>query len=222
MSLVRVFNPVTSSERMVVVAMLEAHGIPTLDVNSQLASMLPGVGVNDFDIATVMVPEEHRAFAEALLADFRTRDSSHAAQTVAKFAAFHAAPEAAAHAGQMLTFAVVLAHSAEGVVLVFNRQRDVWELPGGFIDPGEAPRDAAARELREEAGCVAQNLRWLGVVEVNDGRAHIGGVFRCEVDEIPPKVPDAEIGGLACWLPDRPPPGLGESDEALLERFGRD
>ena len=37
------------------------------------------------------------------------------------------------------TFAVVIARSADGVVLVFNRYRKVWELPGGLIDAGESP-----------------------------------------------------------------------------------
>jgi 8-oxo-dGTP pyrophosphatase MutT (NUDIX family) len=41
---------------------------------------------------------------------------------------------------------------------------------GGFIDAGESPRQAAIRELAEEAGCVARPRRWLGLVEVNDGR----------------------------------------------------
>ena len=38
---------------------------------------------------------------------------------------------------------MVIAHSRDGVVLVFNRYRHVWELPGGLIDAGESPREAA-------------------------------------------------------------------------------
>lgn len=32
----------------------------------------------------------------------------------------------------------------------------MWEFPGGKIEPGESPRDALMRELREELDCVIQ------------------------------------------------------------------
>jgi 8-oxo-dGTP pyrophosphatase MutT (NUDIX family) len=46
----------------------------------------------------------------------------------------------------------------DGRVLMLQRAADddilpgAWELPGGGIDPGETPVQAAARELREEVG----------------------------------------------------------------------
>ena len=41
------------------------------------------------------------------------------------------------------------------------------EIPGGIIDPGEAPMEAAVRELREETGFRAPSAHLLGVVSPN-------------------------------------------------------
>ena len=35
-----------------------------------------------------------------------------------------------------------------------HKERDTWESPGGHIDEGETPLEAAERELYEETGAI--------------------------------------------------------------------
>ena len=39
-----------------------------------------------------------------------------------------------------------------GIVLHLHKRLGIWLQPGGHIEPGEAPWDAAVREAREETG----------------------------------------------------------------------
>ena len=140
---------------------------------------------------------------------------------LARFIAFHDLPENDPPSALAPAFAVVLARAPHGVVLVFNRYRKVWELPGGMIDAGETARDCARRELAEEAECAAGPLEWVGLVEVDDGRRHCGAVDACDVGAVPSQVRNAEIDGIAAWTPDAAPDPLGATDRALLERLTR-
>lgn len=135
---------------------------------------------------------------------------------LARFVSLHALPEGSGTP----RFAVVLAITARGIVLVFNRWRRVWELPGGLIDPGESTRDCAAREFREETGGEPGELEWLGLVEVHDGGTHFGAVYRCTARHVPESYECDEVGGLGYWTRESAPSPLGHTDDALLIRCG--
>ncbi len=59
------------------------------------------------------------------------------------------------------------------------------EIPGGLVDPGESPADAAARELLEETGYRAGRLTSLGSISPNPAlftnRCHMQVAEHCEV-----------------------------------------
>jgi 8-oxo-dGTP pyrophosphatase MutT (NUDIX family) len=56
--------------------------------------------------------------------------------------------------------------SPSGRTVLLRQERhpvdeSTWEFPGGHIDPGETPEEAARREIREEAGLVGGTLEKL-------------------------------------------------------------
>ena len=140
--------------------------------------------------------------------------------TQARFIAFHEHPERAPQSGPAPRFTLMIARTAAGVLLVHSRVRQVWELPGGLIDPRETPRAAAVRELHEESGCTAQDTRWLGIVEVEHGVRQFGAVLACRVDAVPPVFSNGETVALGYWTPQTWPEPLGQCDEQLLRRLG--
>jgi 8-oxo-dGTP diphosphatase len=81
-----------------------------------------------------------------------------------------------------------------GRLLLVRRARDpaagMWSLPGGRIEPGETPAEAAAREVLEETGLVIRVGRLLATADIWDGvyRVHdfaaevVGGQLRAGDD----------------------------------------
>jgi 8-oxo-dGTP pyrophosphatase MutT (NUDIX family) len=58
---------------------------------------------------------------------------------------------------------VCLIHDEEDRILLVRHVDGWWTLPGGAIDPGETPAEAARRETREEASLDVELIRLAGV-----------------------------------------------------------
>ncbi|WP_408515859.1 NUDIX hydrolase [Paraburkholderia rhynchosiae] len=84
-----------------------------------------------------------------------------------------------------------------GQFLFVRRAEGRWALPGGKIKQGEPPADAAARELREETGLVAQAVTYLFQFGGKDNLHH---VFEATVLDSDRPHPQNEISDCE-WYP---------------------
>lgn len=94
-----------------------------------------------------------------------------------------------------------------------------WALPGGRIEPGEEPLEAARREAREETGLVLRGGTPLAVLterfEEPDGTFRYDVVVHAALFDDPGGEPIADDGVTdARWAPTPPAPAL-EPDRRL-------
>ncbi|MFH0244250.1 NUDIX domain-containing protein [Streptomyces sp. HK10] len=127
---------------------------------------------------------------------------------------FHREPEDTVFADARVGYALVALWHRGRLLMVRVRERGCWELPGGKIDPGETPRQAAARELREETGqeVAPERLRFAGFARTLVGperRTLYGALFTAEADAPAPFTPGEEIAAVHWREGDEPLEGGG-------------
>ncbi len=95
-------------------------------------------------------------------------------------------------------FAVVAVKHGESWVLVRHKSRATWEIPGGHIEAGETPLEAAKRELFEETGAIDYDIIEITSYSVDiDGAVTYGKLFFANVRAFAEIPADSEIAERA-------------------------
>lgn len=121
-------------------------------------------------------------------------------------------------------FVVIFANYQGKWVYCFHKHRGSFEHPGGHVEPGESPMQAARRELYEESGIKDCKLTPLWDYEQiwEDGTGKNNGrVFYAEVHSLG-ELPESEMSGIELF--DSVPENYtyDPEEEALdLERIGK-
>ncbi|MFC6953681.1 NUDIX domain-containing protein [Halorubellus litoreus] len=113
---------------------------------------------------------------------------------------FERVAERVAQSGAPFGAHTVVYRDGGELLLVYHEGVDKWVVPGGGVHPEESFREAAERELAEEAGVAADydGLALLGRIDVHHGSYAVTGalpVFAAEARTHEPAVedPDGEI-----------------------------
>ena len=107
---------------------------------------------------------------------------------------------------------VVLDDEAERVLLIWRHRlvtdRWLWELPGGFIDPGEDGPTAAAREVEEETGYRPRSIEHIVTFQPMAGTADTSYELYLARGANRVGTPDPNETEAVRWVPLAELPGL--------------
>jgi 8-oxo-dGTP pyrophosphatase MutT (NUDIX family) len=104
--------------------------------------------------------------------------------------------------------AAVVVRDGDGRVLLVRHSygKERWSLPGGEVDPGESPAEAAVREAREEAGVEVELDHLIGVYYLRSRKNGLRFMFAAHIVSGEPSAADAdEIAEFGWFEPDALP-----------------
>lgn len=116
-------------------------------------------------------------------------------------------------------FSVIAARYNGKWIFCRHKKRSTWEIPGGHIEAGETPFEAAKRELMEETGADIFRLEELTPYEVEiDGEKSYGMLFLAEIDTLGVLPTESEIGEI-CLMDDFPADPTYPAIQTYLHEF---
>lgn len=101
-----------------------------------------------------------------------------------------------------IPLALVIPKYQGKTLMIFNRWREEWELPGGKIEDDETPHDAAVRELAEETGQIVESVDYVGWMKFRlkpDDRLELGVLYTCILNELQSFKPNDEASKIGFW-----------------------
>jgi 8-oxo-dGTP pyrophosphatase MutT (NUDIX family) len=105
----------------------------------------------------------------------------------------------------------VLIRDGDGRILLVQHFEGRWQLPGGAVDPGEGPGEAARRECVEELGVTVELERIVGVYGGPDHRfrysngdevAWVVTIFAARILDGRPEPGDDEVDAVGWFAPE--------------------
>ncbi len=108
----------------------------------------------------------------------------------------------------------VIFDNQERILLGHRRDMDLWDLPGGGLEPGELPTEGVVRETKEETGLGVEVERLFGVGVTTESR--LGFVFYCRITggEL---MPTDETDSVAFFARNELPPNIPPRKKAMIE-----
>ncbi len=118
----------------------------------------------------------------------------------------------------------VVVEAPGGIVLgrrAIEPGRGLWCLPGGFVNQGEGPIDAAIRECAEETGAGVEVTGLIGVYHIakTDAPSMVGIGYRARLIDGARLEAGSEMLELAVFAPESVPPLAFPSHREILDDF---
>lgn len=105
-----------------------------------------------------------------------------------------------------VTHALIVVRYQGRVLLMLNKYRHCWELPGGVIEANETPRQCAVRELQEETQQTVTTLEFKGLMKFHlqpgfhgPERIEFGAMFAGETDSVAEFQENEEAADVVWW-----------------------
>ncbi|MCB1084530.1 MAG: NUDIX domain-containing protein [Chlamydiia bacterium] len=117
---------------------------------------------------------------------------------------------------------IIFSKDRKEILLIKRRDVPVWVLPGGGIDPGESPEEAATREMKEETGFEVKLVRKIAEYTPLCQLARFTYLYEFEITTGSPTL-TSETQGIAFFplnsLPPLPPPYPDWIADATLNSY---